>query len=186
MNLPMNTSDILFYAFSAIAVLHALVVVLGKNPITSAFSLVVVFFCVSANYALMQAHFLAAIQILVYAGAIMVLFIFVIMLLDADADANRKSLDFGKSKAFQAVAAVLCLGLAGLFFAAVRSGAVATEKAGFTPEKIESLGGNVKTISEVMFSDYILPFELTSLLLLVGIVGSVALAKRAKSRRQAQ
>lgn len=175
MEFPMNAIDVMFYLFSAIGLLFALFgVVLGKNPISCAFSLVIVFFCMAADYALLQAHFIAAIQILVYAGAIMVLFVFVIMLLNADI----KNLDFGSSKLLQAGSGVVLLGLFGMFAWSLTHGTLAAKDAGLSPEKIDSLGGNLQVISELMFSDYILPFELTSILLLVGIVGSVALAKR--------
>ncbi len=170
----MHSVDFFFYAFSTLAIVFALFVVLGKNPISCAFSLVLVFFCVAANYALLQAHFIAAIQVLVYAGAIMVLFVFVIMLLNADI----RNIDLGKSKPFQLTAALMCLALLVLFIFCVRSGGVLSQHDGFSAAKIEGLGGNVQVLSTVMFSDYILPFELTSILLLVGIVGSVALAKR--------
>lgn len=175
MEFPTGATDILFYIFSFIALLAALFgVALGKRPISCAFALVVMFFCISADYALMQAHFIAAIQILVYAGAIMVLFTFVIMLLNED----TASLDIGKGNGFRVGVGVLCVALLVMFVFAALHGTPAPKNAGLTPEKIENLGGNVQVISELMFSDYILPFELTSVLLLVGIVGSVALAKR--------
>jgi len=173
----MQASEILFYVFGVLAVAFSLMVVMGKNPIASAFSLIIVFFCLAANYALLGAHFLAALQILVYAGAIMVLFVFVIMLLNADI----RNLDLGKSFAFQAAAGLACLVLLGTFAWAVVNGHVSSERFGFTDERIAALGGNVRSVSELMFSDYILPFELTSVLLLVGIAGSVALAKRKQS-----
>ena len=166
--------QIFFYIFGALAVFFSLMVILSKRPVSSAFSLVLVFFCLAANYVLLSAHFLAALQILVYAGAIMVLFVFVIMLLNA----HTKALEVGKSIAFQAGAAVLCIALFVMFFFSIQHGTVSATKAGFTPEKVDALGGNVQVLSELMFSDYILPFELTSVLLLVGIAGSVALAKR--------
>lgn len=174
MTFPTGAMDIFFYIFATIGVLMALLVVLGRNPISSAFSLVVVFFSVAATYVLLNAHFLATLQILVYAGAIMVLFVFVIMLLNADI----KSVDLTKNKPFQIGSLVLCVALFAMFVYSVKNGTTAPTKLGFTPEKVDSLGGNVQVLSELMFSDYILPFELTSILLLVGIVGSVALAKR--------
>ena len=177
MQFPTEVTDIFFYIFAALALIFALFVVLGKNPISSAFSLVAVFFCVAANYVLMNAHFIAGIQILVYAGAIMVLFVFVIMLLNADI----RNLDLGRNKLFQGGSAVLCSAMAGMFVWCVVNGHVSDKKLGLPPEKVAELGGNVRVISELMFSDYILPFELTSILLLVGIVGSVALAKRKMS-----
>lgn len=170
----MNTLDIFFYIFSGLAVLFSLFVVLGKNPIASAFSLVVVFFNIAAVYATMHAHFIAALQILVYAGAVMVLFVFVIMLLNADI----RNLDLGKGRTFQIGAAVGCSVLLAMFVWFAKHGAVSPIRAGLSPEKIERAGGNLQVISELLFSDYILPFEMTSILLLVGIVGSVALAKR--------
>lgn len=170
----METTQIFFYVFSALAVIFSLMVVLSRRPVSSAFSLVLVFFCLAANYVLLSAHFLAALQILVYAGAIMVLFVFVIMLLNA----HTKNLEVGKSLIFQAGSAVLCTSLFGMFFWSIRHGSVSATKLGMTPEKVDQLGGNVQVLSELMFSDYILPFELTSVLLLVGIAGSVALAKR--------
>lgn len=174
MNFPTTPIDLFFYVFSSLALIFALAVVLGKRPISSAFSLVMVFFCVAADYALMEAHFISAIQILVYAGAIMVLFVFVIMLLNAD----TTNVDVGRNPKHQAVAGVLSVAFLGLVVWSLQHGSVVDKKLGFTAEKIESLGGNVQVISQQMFSDYVLPFELTSVLLLVGIVGSVALAKR--------
>ncbi len=170
----MSGNEICFYIFSGLAILFSLFVVLGKNPIYSAFSLVMVFFCFAADYVLLQAHLIATLQILVYAGAIMVLFVFVIMLLNADS----VQFDFGKSKAFQIVAGLLTIALLAIFVNVIKQGGINSNVSGFTPEKIESLGGNTQVLSELMFSDYILPFELTSILLLVGIVGTVALAKR--------
>jgi NADH-quinone oxidoreductase subunit J len=93
-------------------------------------------------------------------------------------NAHTREYELGKSLLFQASAAVLCTMLLAFFVWAVSKGQVATPMQGMTPEKIDSLGGNVQVLSEVLFSDYVLPFELTSLLLLVGIAGSVALAKR--------
>lgn len=179
MNLPTAPMDLFFYIFSGLAVLFALRVVTAKNPIAGAFSLILVLFCVAADYALMEAHFIAAIQILVYAGAVMVLFVFVIMLLNADI----KNSDLGKSVAFQGGAAVLALSVFAVFGWAIRHGSISANKGMFSAEKIQELGGNVRVVSEVMFSDYVLPFELTSVLLLVGIVGSVSLAKRAKAEK---
>ena len=185
--------DVFFYVFAALGSLLALRVVTSRNPITGAFSLVLTFFCVSAIYALMEAlvgrgkvvgtveaHFLAAIQILVYAGAVMVLFVFVIMLLNADVTAG----DFGRGfmGRFFALAVLGALGVG--FNLALRNGVVSSSYGMFTPERIGELGGNTRVISELMFSDYILPFELTSVLLLVGIIGSVALAKRARRLQQ--
>lgn len=170
----MSTQEISFYIFSTLAVAFSLLVVTNKNPINSAFSLIMVFFCVAADFALLHAHLLATIQILVYAGAIMVLFVFVIMLLNVDS----QDMVVKKSTGFQFLAAGLCAVLFVMFTWSIHHGSVAAEKGEFTLEKVEALGGNTQVISELMFSDAALPFELTSILLLVGIVGSVSLAKR--------
>ena len=168
--------DIFFYIFATLGLLFGLRVVTAKSPIAAAFSLVMTFFCVAAIYALMEAHFIAAIQILVYAGAVMVLFTFVIMLLDAD----TSPIDYGKGFVYQVVATLMAaLVYVGVNWS-IRHGQISAIRGNFTKEIIDELGGNSRVLSEVLFSDYILPFELTSILLLVGIVGSVALAKRAK------
>ncbi len=171
--------DISFYVFAALGSLLALRVVTSRNPISGAFSLVLTFFCMAAIYALMEAHFLAAIQILVYAGAVMVLFVFVIMLLNADATAG----DFGRGFFGRFFALAVLGALIAGFNLALRHGTVFPTPGLFTLERVKELGGNSRALSELMFSDYILPFELTSVLLLVGIVGSVALAKRAKRHK---
>lgn len=165
----------IFYIFATIAIACSLLVVLKKNPVASAFSLVLVFFAFAGIYALLDAHLIAALQVLVYAGAIMVLFIFVIMLLNADVP----SFDLGRSHV--SMRAVACIGAAMLFMAfvwAFKESPNLLSSAGFSPERITAAGGNTRVISELMFSEYILPFELTSVLLLGAIVGAVAIAKR--------
>ncbi len=171
----MELSPFFFYLFAGLAIGCALLVVLKKNPVTSAFALIMMFFCFAAIYAMLDAHLIAALQILVYAGAIMVLFIFVIMLLNADSP----SLDFGRSHlGVKIAAAVVGAGLIGLFAWAFKNSTALAPTGTFTPEAVEAAGGNTRVLSEVLFSDYILPFELTSVLLLGAIVGAVAIAKR--------
>ncbi|MEK6579597.1 MAG: NADH-quinone oxidoreductase subunit J [Bdellovibrionota bacterium] len=164
-----------FYFFAGLAIACALFVVLKKNPVASAFSLVVVFFSFAAIYAMLEAHLIAALQILVYAGAIMVLFIFVIMLLNQDGP----SLDLNRSPLYARIlGGAACLGIFASFLFAFKNATLITATGLFTPERIEAAGGNTQVISELMFSEYILPFELTSVLLLAAIVASVAVAKR--------
>jgi NADH-quinone oxidoreductase subunit J len=134
-----------------------------------------VFFSFAGIYAVLDAHLLAALQILVYAGAIMVLFIFVIMLLQADVP----SFDLGRSHlAIKLSAGVLSAALFCAFVWAFKNSALPASKGVHAADKIAAAGGNSKVISQLMFSEYILPFEITSVLLLVGIVGAVAIAKR--------
>ena len=171
----MDISPVFFYGFAGIAIASSLFVILKKNPVASAFSLVMVFFSFAGIYALLDAHLIAALQIFVYAGAIMVLFVFVIMLLNADVP----SFDLGRSHlALRIATSILTVLLLALFVWAFKT-SVATPFVGdFTPERIESAGGNTQVLSELMFSEYILPFELTSVLLLAAIVGAIALSKR--------
>ena len=171
----MELSPFFFYAFAGIAIAFSLSVVLKENPVGSAFSLVMVFFSFAGIYALLDAHLIAALQILVYAGAIMVLFIFVIMLLNADVP----TFDVARSHlGFRIASAALCLVLFGLFVWAIKESPQVAASGAFTPEAVEAAGGNTRVLSELMFSEYILPFELTSVLLLAAIVGAVAIAKR--------
>jgi len=136
---------------------------------------VLVFFAFAGIYAMLDAHLIAALQVLVYAGAIMVLFVFVIMLLNAD----TPSFDMGRTHGAQRmIGAVACLILFGIFVWSFKNSVQLAPIANFTPENIEAAGGNTKVLSELLFSEYILPFELTSVLLLAAIVAAVAIAKR--------
>ena len=171
----MDISPFFFYLFAGLAIACSSLVILKKNPVTSAFSLVMVFFAFAGIYALLDAHLIAALQIFVYTGAIMVLFVFVIMLLNADVP----SFDLGRSHFLMKVSAgVMSIALLAIFIWAFKESHWSVVGGEFTPERIEASGGNTQVISELMFSEYILPFELTSVLLLAAIVGAVAIAKR--------
>lgn len=172
----MSMHPAVFFIFCGAAVAFSLFVILKKNPVASAFSLVMVFFCFAGIYASLSAHLIAALQILVYAGAIMVLFIFVIMLLNADEPSFDSSKSHPLFKIFAGIMGGILLIFVSFIFYKTPMTALSTE--GLTPEKVESMGGNSKVLSELMFSKYILPFELTSVLLLLGIVGAITIAKR--------
>lgn len=165
---------VLFYLFAALAVAGALLVIVHKNPVSSAVSLVLTLFATAVLFVLLSAHFAAAIQILVYAGAIMVLFLFTVMFLNL----KPGVLDFdSKNMAFKG-----SLLLAGLFFVgyfailaygmAFPGGSTAALPEGF---------GTVEGVGMMLFTDYLLPFELTSVLILAAIIGVVAIAKRRES-----
>jgi NADH-quinone oxidoreductase subunit J len=172
----MEISPTFFYLFAGISILFSLLVVLKKNPVTSAFSLVMVFMGFAGIYAVMGAHLIAALQVLVYAGAIMVLFVFVIMLLNAD----TPSFDLVRSHALlKALAAAFGIAMFCLCAWAFKQSPIPAAQGPFSIEAIDSAGGNTRVIAELLFSEYILPFELTSVLLLAAIVGAVAIAKRA-------
>jgi NADH-quinone oxidoreductase subunit J len=175
----MNWSLVAFAAFSTIAIVGSIMVVLQKNPVASAFSLVLVFFSFAGLYALMGANLVAALQILVYTGAIMVLFVFVIMLLSADTPV----LDLKESSGL--FKGITVLGLAGLATILIRT--ILTTKniqptGSLTDEKIAYAGGNLRVVSEALFTDHVFHFELTSFLVLGAIVATIALAKREPSQ----
>jgi NADH-quinone oxidoreductase subunit J len=167
----MSAQLIVFFVLAAFAVIGALNVILQKHPIHSALSLIVVMVSLAGLYLLMGAEFVAAVQIIVYGGAIMVLFVLVIMLLNAGAEEHT---DFSKIAKFGGLP--LALALTGLLAAAMvrHGGAVANAV------NSDSLA-NTSSISMLLFSTFVYPFELTSFLILVAIMGALVLAQREKS-----
>ncbi len=160
--------------FSCLALVFAFFVVLAKNPVSSVFSMVVVLFNIAALFAVQSAHFPAAIVVLVYAGAIMVLFVFVVMLLNLDV----AELDFPpaiKNYLF-AGGGVLSFFLVLLY--AIITGGTSQNKGEFTVERIVEEGGNIMVLSKYLFSYYVFSFELVAMLLLLAVVGAIVLAKR--------
>ena len=168
--------DLLFFAiFAFIAVVCAINVVVQRHPISSALSLVGVMASLAVLYLLLGGEFIAMAQIIVYAGAVMVLFVFVIMLLNSDVP----SFDLGRTHLWlKILGAGASLALFALFIRAFQTSGAPAISGPATPNAIEAAGGNTKVLSQMMFSEYILPFELTSVLLLGAIVGAVAIAKR--------
>lgn len=167
----MDISSVFFALVTVVAVISALLVVTCKNPINSALSLVMTFFCLAVYYAMLNAPFMAAVQIIVYAGAIMVLIIFTIMLLNIRVDANKKS---HHQVALGSVIGIVTLMLTGLF---LTRGKISQPVGDITNAVINQYG-HTELIGKAMFTDFLLPFEVTSILLLVAIVGAVILAKR--------
>ena len=169
-----TASTALMGGFSFLATVFAMMVVASKSAVTSAFSLVMVIFNVAAIFAIQGAHFVAAVQILVYAGAIVVLFIFVIMLLNIDiVQADKK-----KNKLMLSLAGI---GTGALFFNlfyALSKGGTSFNKGIFSQLYQESSGGNFQLLSELLFSRYVFTFELVGMLLLTAIVGAMVLAKK--------
>jgi NADH-quinone oxidoreductase subunit J len=175
----MNWSFVAFIAFATIAIVGSLMVILKKNPVASAFSLVLVFFSFAGLYALVDAHLVAALQILVYTGAIMVLFVFVIMLLNQDEPVSDLS---DTSGLFMAISALGVMGIVTvLVSAALRSRSIAPTDV-MTDEKIREMGGNLQVVSELLFSEKLFHFELISFLIMGAIVASIAMAKRENSK----
>jgi NADH-quinone oxidoreductase subunit J len=158
--------QVLFILFGAIAVAGAILVVTRRHPMSSALCLILTLFAVAALFALRQAHFLAAIQVIVYAGAVVVLFIFVIMLINVPED--RLPAERLTAMRFLGVLA------AGLL---ILQAAVVARRFGM-PEAPATDAGSVQAVGRALFTDYLLAFELTSVLLLAAVVGAIALARR--------
>jgi len=162
-------SPLVFYPLALACVASALGVVLAKNPVRSALSLVVSLFCLAVFYVFLQAHLVAALQIIVYAGAVMVLFLFVITLLNLESDHGVGEKPVLSAIGFTA-GAVVALGLTVALLHSVLPGS-----RGVT---LPATFGTTKVLARQLFSDYLVAFELTSVLLLVAVVGAVVLAKR--------
>ncbi|MCH8313840.1 MAG: NADH-quinone oxidoreductase subunit J [Nitrospinae bacterium] len=161
---------LIFYPIAALCIVLALAVVLNKNPINSAMSLIGMMLGLAAIFASMQAHFIAILQIIIYAGAIMVLFMFVIMLLNLKEDAGSW-MARDKNKLLNGLTAVMLVG--GLY----KIIDVLTQTDFKAAPAVEDSFGTVARIGEALFTDFVLPFEVASILLLAAMVGVVVLAK---------
>jgi NADH-quinone oxidoreductase subunit J len=162
-------TDLLFYVFAFFTLACGLLVIanpFSRNPVTSAMFLVLTIASLAGLFVLLHAFFLAAVQVLVYAGAVMVLFLFVIMLLDLKAEERRKINKFGVAAGLIAVGAILGVLLASFESSQLPAGTTA------------SLEGATIPLGTLLFSRYVLPFEIVSLLLLVAMVGVVLLSKK--------
>lgn len=159
----------LFYFLSFVAVLSALMVVFSRNPVYSVLYLIITFFSIAGHYVLMKAEFLAVVHLIVYAGAIMVLFLYVIMLLNLNRETEPHKSNLLK------ISAVICAGLLLIVLVGALKGTEVLV-AGANASGI----GDVKNLGKVLFTDFLLPFELASVLLLAAMVGAVMLAKSEK------
>ena len=161
--------DLIFFGLAAVSLISGVLVVFQTHPLRSALWLIVNFFAVAGVYLLLHAEFIAAIQIIVYAGAIMVLFLFVIMLLNLREPEAPGKYPYSAQKVGGFVVSV-----AVAFFIAMGLSRV---KLAPGPAAVPGLG-NTESIAKLLFTDYLLPFEVTSVLLLVSIVGAVVLSKK--------
>jgi len=162
--------DILFYLFAALTLFCGLMVVanpFSRSPVTSAMFLVLTIFSMAGLFVLLHAYFLAAVQILVYAGAVIVLFLFVIMLLDLKAEQRRKFSTFGVVTGVLAVTALI----------AIFAYAIHVSRPG-ADLPAPQLAGATGPLGQLLFARYLLPFEVVSVLLLVAIVGVILLSKK--------
>jgi NADH-quinone oxidoreductase subunit J len=164
---------IAFYTLAAVILGFAVLVITARNTVHSVIFLVLNFLCVAALYVVLGAEFLAVIQVLVYAGGIVVLYLFVVMLVnlkrppEAHQDPRRRSR--------------LGLVMSGLLLAqlvAIGGYSMATTGPGPTARAAETVGGNVEQVGWLLYTDYLVPFEVASMLLLVAMIGAIILAKR--------
>ena len=162
-----NVHLILFLAFGAIAVAGAVNLLVQRHPINSALSLIAVMAALAGEYLLLGAEFVAALQVIVYAGAIMVLFVFVIMLLNAGVEEQSK----GSRVA-------ILIGVPGMLIGSVLLAWVVLRHSGTNAVGLGALPGYPKTIGWLLFHEYLLPFEVTSILVLIAILGAVFLASK--------
>jgi NADH-quinone oxidoreductase subunit J len=169
----------IFFVFGGLALASALGVVLARNPVHSALSLVVTLVSVAVLFLQQDADLLAAVQVVVYAGAIVVLFLFVIMLLGVDnPDTLRDPLRAQRAAAvvLGGVLVVEVLFLAGHNWATGQKAPAADSIRGGTP----GLGSNVERVARSLFTDFLWPFEITAVLLVLAVVGAVVLARRSR------
>lgn len=161
---------LMFYILGGVAVFAALMMVLSWNPVAAVLNIVVVMFCLAGLFVLLNAHFIAVIQVMLYAGAIMVLFLFIIMLLNL-----RGNEALWKSRNRNIILSLLGFLLVSGIWVKVSE----TIKTSGIKQwmKVGEDFGSTKLVGKALFTDYLLPFEIASLLLLVAIIGAVVLAK---------
>ncbi len=160
--------QIIFFLIAFLAVASAVYFVFARNPLYSVLSLIVTFFSIAAMYILLNAQFLGIVQVIVYAGAIMVLFLYVLMMLNLNKNDESKKQNLSKFIGVFA-AGILLIGLLGAF-----KGLKGNSFAG----NVDSSVGLTKNLGRLLFNEYVLPFELASILILAGIVGAVLIGKK--------
>jgi NADH-quinone oxidoreductase subunit J len=174
----MEFKTILFYIFSTITVVAALRVITARNPVHAALFLVLAFFNVAGLWMLLQAEFLALVLIMVYVGAVMVLFLFVVMMLDINIERVRQG--FWRNLPIGGLVGLLMVGemavvLSGRYFGL----------ANLPPQNLPANYSNTKELARVLFTDYAYPFEIASIILLVAIIAAVMLTLRSRKDSKA-
>ena len=160
---------LLFYSVACLTIISALFVVLNRNPVYSAVMLVLCFFSIATLYLLLEAYFVAVLEIIIYAGAIMVLFLFVIMLLDLGREAALPKLKILDKALSLFLVVIIFLGILTL---TMWDGGDLHQT--LNPSSV----GDITAVGKALFTDFLLPFEVASLLLLVALIGTVYLAKK--------
>jgi len=178
-----------FIIASAMVLVGALGVVLRSNPVHAALSLVLTLFGVAVHFVALEAHFLAAVQVIVYAGAIVVLFLFVIMLLGVDKAEDLRTEPMMRQRYLGPLVGIGVAGLVGAAVLVARSRTIVKSVQGLDPELtadgVVAHDANIKQLARSLFSDYVFAFELTSVLLVIAVVGTVLLARRPNRGLQA-
>ena len=162
-------AEILFWFLTALTLMGALMVVFSKNPVHSVLWLILVFFAISGHYIMMNAQFLAIVNLIVYAGAIMVLFLFVIMLMNLNADTEPQKNKWLKMAGAIAGGSLMLVMVAALKDTDIKTRTLAGEEGNI---------GLVQELGKVLFTDYVLPFEISSVLFLSAMVGAVVIGKK--------
>lgn len=173
----LSLPGVLFIGLALVAVIASLMMVTGKNPIHSALWMIATFFAMAVIYVLLNAQFIAVAQVMVYAGAIMMLILFVIMLVRMETGGEEVSAK-GRRPTGAVVAGAL---VTVILFVEMLFGALyyrMTGRVGDYPADMVNSIGNVKAIGAVLYGQYLFPCEIASILLLVGIVGAVVITKR--------
>lgn len=165
----MNITEILFWFLSAMALFSALMVITSKNPVYSVIWLILVFFAISGHYLLLNAQFLAIVNIIVYAGAIMVLFLYVLMLMDLKKESEPR-----KNRWLKIAGAVAGGSLLLVLIAALKKAETARDIA----QTREGDIGLIENLGKVLFKEYVVPFEIASILFLSAMVGAVVIGKK--------
>ena len=168
----MSLPFIVFFACALLAVAGGITLILAREPIHSALALILVMVTLAVIYVLLGAEFVAAVQIIVYAGAIMVLFVFVIMLLNAGEEERTTGSRAAYIVGFPGAAAIFCL--LSFVFLSERHALGGTNIGGY----LNHVTSNISEISSILFTKLLLPFEVTSILILVAILGAVVLARK--------
>ncbi len=163
--------QIVFWAMAIVSMFSAIAMLFARNAVHSALLLVLNFFALAVFYVLLDAHFLAAVQVIVYAGAIMVLFLFVIMLLGVD----REELLDERIKLQRPLAVLFGMGLAGLLVFNIQSTIAGTAFRGLEQA---NAAGNTQALGRVLFTRFLFPFEVASVLLIVAAIGAMILGRR--------
>ncbi len=165
----------IFLVFGAICVAGAVNLLVQRHPINSALSLIAVMASLAVEYLLLGAEFVAAVQVIIYAGAIMVLFVFVIMLLNA-----------GEEPRTEGSRVALLLGIPGMLGGSVLIAWALLRHSGTQAVAVGAMPGPPKEIAQLLFHDFLLPFEVTSVLILIAIMGAVVLASHPEPGRRAR